>query len=110
MLRRTSGVRSPIASAGTPEASARHMEASRDIALVEAAATADQLLLGDGGPLPDDGTELAYTRFEAVARADPERIAIVCGGEQVSYGELDARANRLARRLRAVGVGPEEIV
>jgi amino acid adenylation domain-containing protein len=45
--------------------------------------------------------------FEARAREAPEAPALVSGLEVLTYGELDARADRLARRLRTLGVGPE---
>jgi amino acid adenylation domain-containing protein len=66
--------------------------------------------LGDGGPLPPDALRPAYRRFEDVAAAEPDLTAVVWGGERLSYGELDAQANRLARRLRELGVGPERVV
>jgi O-succinylbenzoic acid--CoA ligase len=44
------------------------------------------------------------------ARSTPDRIALVCGGEAVSYRELDARADRVARRLAGLGVGPGDRV
>ncbi|MEV4612498.1 amino acid adenylation domain-containing protein [Kitasatospora sp. NPDC049258] len=44
--------------------------------------------------------------FEEQVRRSPEAVAVVCGREQLSYGELDARANRLAHRLVALGLGP----
>ena len=49
-------------------------------------------------------------RFAAQAARTPEALAIAAGGETLTFGELDRRAGRLARRLRAAGVGPESRV
>ncbi|TMC08483.1 MAG: amino acid adenylation domain-containing protein [Chloroflexi bacterium] len=43
---------------------------------------------------------------EQVARR-PGAVALVCGGEELTYAELNRRANRLAHQLRALGAGPE---
>ncbi|HEX5759683.1 MAG TPA: amino acid adenylation domain-containing protein, partial [Thermoanaerobaculia bacterium] len=43
---------------------------------------------------------------EQAARA-PEALALAMGGRRWTYGELNAAANRLARKLRQLGVGPE---
>ncbi|HVG44847.1 MAG TPA: amino acid adenylation domain-containing protein, partial [Longimicrobium sp.] len=48
-----------------------------------------------------------HALFEAAAAAHPGRDALRWRGETLSYGELDARANRLAHHLRALGTGPE---
>jgi amino acid adenylation domain-containing protein len=47
---------------------------------------------------------------EAHAARTPGALALEQGGEQVSFGELNARANRLARHLRALGVAPDRLV
>jgi len=48
--------------------------------------------------------------FETQAERTPDAIAVVCGDEALTYGELDHRANRLAHRLRSHGIGRESIV
>ncbi|HWK89892.1 MAG TPA: AMP-binding protein, partial [Longimicrobium sp.] len=49
----------------------------------------------------------AHRLFEASARRRPDAPAAVFAGGALPYAELNARANRLARRLRARGVGAE---
>ncbi len=49
-------------------------------------------------------------RFMEIARRFPERVAVQFEDERLTYSELDARADRLARRLRKRGVGPESLV
>ncbi|GID33103.1 non-ribosomal peptide synthetase [Paractinoplanes brasiliensis] len=48
--------------------------------------------------------------FEEQAARTPERVAVVCGDTRLTYAELDARANRLARYLAGRGVGAEQRV
>ncbi|MCX5001327.1 non-ribosomal peptide synthase/polyketide synthase [Streptomyces sp. NBC_00638] len=48
--------------------------------------------------------------FEAQAAADPDAIAVVSGPVTWTFGELNDRANRLARLLAEHGAGPEQIV
>ncbi len=48
--------------------------------------------------------------FEEQVRRRPAAPALTCGDTTLSYGELNARANRLARLLVARGAGPERLV
>ncbi|MFB6809230.1 amino acid adenylation domain-containing protein, partial [Streptomyces sp. NPDC056387] len=48
--------------------------------------------------------------FERQVVRAPRATALVFGDVEVSYGELNARANRLARLLMSRGVGPERVV
>ncbi|WP_313053319.1 non-ribosomal peptide synthetase [Pseudomonas lopnurensis] len=61
-----------------------------------------------------DQTQLDYPSdryvhqlIEDRARQTPDAVAVIFGDQQLTYGQLDARANRLAHRLIELGVGPE---
>ncbi|MPR05165.1 AMP-binding protein [Pseudomonas sp. MAFF 212408] len=51
-------------------------------------------------------SEPLHRVFEAQAQARPDALAAVHGEQRVSYGELNARANRLAHHLIGLGVKP----
>ncbi|WP_199881765.1 AMP-binding protein [Streptomyces sp. CB03911] len=59
---------------------------------------------GTGGGT-DEGTGV-HRLFEAHARRAPAAVAVRFGDQRLTYGELDARANRLARHLLAAGLAP----
>jgi amino acid adenylation domain-containing protein len=48
--------------------------------------------------------------FAAQADRTPERVAVRFEGNELTYGELDERSNRLAWHLRGRGVGPDVVV
>ncbi|MDF5712391.1 MAG: amino acid adenylation domain-containing protein [Rhizonema sp. NSF051] len=48
--------------------------------------------------------------FECQVESTPDAVAVVFESEQLTYQELNARANQLAHYLRSLGVGPEVLV
>jgi amino acid adenylation domain-containing protein len=60
--------------------------------------------------LPFPGEARMHDAFEARAKETPGALALVCRGASLRYGELDARANQLAHRLMAHGVGRGDMV
>ncbi|MFD8638487.1 condensation domain-containing protein, partial [Streptomyces sp. NPDC059656] len=70
---------------------------------------ADLLEHWQGAPVAPDARTV-HGAFEERAAAHPGRPAVLCAGRETTYGELDARAERIAGRLRALGVRPGESV
>jgi amino acid adenylation domain-containing protein/non-ribosomal peptide synthase protein (TIGR01720 family) len=70
----------------------------------------DRVLLAWNRTAADHPQATFAALFEAQVDRDPGAPAILHGREVLSYGELDARSNRLAHHLRGLGVGPESIV
>ena len=64
-------------------------------------------------PAPTGRTHLdipLHSVFERQARAHPGRLAVSFGGEQLTYGELNERANQLAHCLLSLGITAESRV
>lgn len=63
-----------------------------------------------GTRLPPAAQTCIHELFEAQVDRVPGAVAVMVNGESITYRELDARANQLARHLSGIGVGPESIV
>ena len=50
---------------------------------------------------------LVHELFERQAVVNPAHLAVIFEGQQLTYGELNGRANQLAHYLKKLGVGPE---
>jgi amino acid adenylation domain-containing protein len=57
-----------------------------------------------------DAERCLHEMFEEQVARTPEAVAVTCEGTEVSYRELDARANTVAGVLQDLGVGPEVLV
>ncbi|CAN1601651.1 amino acid adenylation domain-containing protein [Pseudomonas mediterranea] len=71
-----------------------------------------QLLLADFNRTASDfGTaQPIHQLFEAQVQANPDAVALVCEDRQLSYRQLNRRANHLARQLLDLGVQPDQRV
>ncbi len=81
-----------------------------ELSLLSAAERRQLAEWGSGGPSAPPAGEGLHAGFFAFAARHPTAEALICGDESLTYGELAARANRLARRLVELGVGPETLV
>ncbi len=100
--------------------------AGRLVRLLEAAAADPERPIGALDILSPDERRTILRDWNATARAipaaslpelvaaqaarRPDAVAVVGEAESLTYGELEARANRLAHHLRRRGVGPETVV
>src|ERR1044071_4254993 len=67
-----------------------------------------ETVAGDAINFPKD--KCIHELFQEQAARSPQATAVVLGDAILSYGELNSSANRLARHLRALGVGSESVV
>jgi amino acid adenylation domain-containing protein len=67
-------------------------------------------LEGLAGPRRELPDRRFHELFEQRVRIHPDRVAAVQGDEQWTYAELNSRANRIGRVLRANGLDDEDVV
>ena len=66
--------------------------------------------LTTAGPVTFHTEKTAVAVFEAQVARDPDSVAVVCADQQLTYAELNRRANQLACYLMESGIGPETLV
>ncbi|MES2295467.1 MAG: amino acid adenylation domain-containing protein [Pseudomonadota bacterium] len=81
-----------------------------DLPMLDAAERAQLLTSFNATAAPYPQGETVSQLFEAQVRRTPDAIALVFEDAQLSYAQLNERANMLAHRLRALGVGPDVLV
>ncbi|WP_346830056.1 non-ribosomal peptide synthase/polyketide synthase [Pseudomonas abietaniphila] len=86
-----------------------------DVELLDAQDRAQLIQLNDtardwAGVFEGADESVVHRRFERLAQVHPQREALRCGDQVLTYQQLDQRANRLAHFLREHGVGRETLV
>ncbi|AWZ16328.1 non-ribosomal peptide synthetase/MFS transporter [Streptomyces sp. ICC1] len=115
--------RTDLFDAGTVERLAERFELLTAAAVADPALPVDRLpllsaaertaVLGTwaaGPALPEGGPATLTEALARTAARTPEAPALVFEGRTLTYGDLDRRANAMARRLRALGVGADDRV
>ncbi|HEY0082166.1 MAG TPA: amino acid adenylation domain-containing protein, partial [Pyrinomonadaceae bacterium] len=104
------------------EVLSEELSALIDDSLARPTGAIDELSLAAGDRLPQRLARWNQTRdestrgkcihevFEAQAALSPDAVAVIYEDEQITYGELNRRANALAHHLRGLGVGPDVLV
>jgi amino acid adenylation domain-containing protein len=70
-----------------------------------------RLLVESTDQKPDSSNQhCIHELFERHAEADPESVAVIMDQQTLTYGQLNERANRLARLMRTKGIGPDHLV
>ncbi|MDT2237071.1 amino acid adenylation domain-containing protein [Paenibacillus larvae] len=70
----------------------------------------DQLLIHCNDTEAPYPQQMVHQLFEAQTERVPDQVAVICENEQLTYRQLNERANRLARTLRAKGVQADQLV
>ncbi|MFG3283165.1 amino acid adenylation domain-containing protein [Streptomyces sp. NPDC048111] len=86
------------------------VEPELTVGAIEVLSDDERRALAAGNPVGALGATTVPACFAAQAARTPESVAVVAGDTELSYRELDERANRLARELIARGAGPERLV
>ncbi|HYH81776.1 MAG TPA: amino acid adenylation domain-containing protein, partial [Longimicrobium sp.] len=113
--------RADLFDAATPKRMTRHLARLLERAAADPDARLSGLELLDeterrlvldewNAPDADLPERTLHALFAAQAARTPDAPAAEFAGETLTYADLDARAERLARRLRGAGVGPETVV
>ena len=84
--------------------------AVRDIEMLMAGERQQLIAEWNDTAMEEGRQHCTHEKFQSQAERSPDAVAAVYDQHQLSYGELDRRANRLANHLRRVGLGPEERV
>ena len=100
---------------------------SRLLTMLGSLSAQEEVPLAEAAFLPDEETELVlhvfndtaakYPKdktvielFEEQVRSTPDKVAVIFENTKLTYAELNAKANQLARRLRKLGVRPDDFV